>query len=309
MRELIDTYLRYLRIEKNSSAHTLTAYKSDLEQFVDYLCSEVPEFAPSPDPDGIQRIHIRIWMGYLSEKGISKTSIIRKSAAIRSFFKFAVKRGFIRENPARQLITPKKEKVLPKSVGRFEIESVLETAASHKQHELAVAVIELFYSSGIRLSELIQINLDDIDFGHKQVKVMGKGAKQRIVPFGKPAHDAINRWLAIRETYITGNTAADDARALFLTPKGKRLYPRFVQKLVEKSLMGSEVTQKSPHVLRHSFATHLLDGGADIRIIKELLGHSSLAATQVYTHTSVEHLKGIYKKAHPRAETRKKSTE
>ena len=303
MKEAIDKYLRYLRIERNASPHTITSYKNDLDQFLRY-CSEsfdTPE--ESISLNGIERLTIRLWLGELSEKGLAKNTIARKVAALRSFFKYCFKRGMVERNPAHLLIVPKRDQPLPKTANPEDLDRMMDLAETDTpQGAQDRAILELFYSTGIRLSELVSLDLDDINFDLNQIKVLGKGSKQRIVPLGEASVGALRTHLDSRPELFGDRTDADARNAVFLASGGQRIYPRSVQRTVKEYLSrASEVTQKSPHVLRHSFATHLLDRGADIRVIKELLGHANLAATQVYTHTSVERLKNVYELAHPRA--------
>lgn len=236
---------------------------------------------------------------------MAKSSIARKVAAVRSFFKYSFKRGMVEQNPAHLLIVPKKDQPLPKTANSEDLSRMMELAPGDNPRSAQDrAILELFYSTGIRLSELVSLDIDEVNFDLKQVKVMGKGAKQRIVPLGSSSVTALKRHLQTRKELYGTRTDRDARSALFLAAHGQRIYPRAVQRLVNDYLTrASEVTQKSPHVLRHSFATHLLDRGADIRVIKELLGHSNLASTQVYTHTSVERLKNVYELAHPRAKS------
>lgn len=303
MKEEIDKYLQYLKIEKNSSPHTLTAYQTDLNQFLNHLAA-ILEYRPEEvQPDAVDRLHIRLWLGELAETGIARNSIARKTASIRSFFKFAFKRGYIEKNPAHLLITPKKEKRLPKTTHSEEIHRLMELADGDDPKTIQDrAILELFYSTGIRLSELTSLNLDDVNTKLKQIRVLGKGNKQRIVPLGNQALFALIRHLENRTELFGKRTDSDARMALFLAVSGHRIYPRVIQKMVKHYFdLTSEITQKSPHVLRHSFATHMLDAGADIRMVKEFLGHANLSATQIYTHISVERLKNVYEQAHPRA--------
>lgn len=303
MKSQIDKYLRYLQVEKNASPHTIASYRNDLSQFYKFLVKESGENA-EPDIHSIDRLAIRLWLGELSEAGMARNSIARKVAAIRSFFKFHFKRGTIEKNPAHLLIVPKKEKRLPATIQPEEIKRMMEYASGDTPAEKQDrAILEVFYSTGIRLSELTSMNTDQLNFVQKQVKVTGKGNKQRIVPLGKFALDACKAHLESREELFGKRTDSDARKALFIAPSGHRIYPRLVRNIVKRYMdLASESSKKSPHVLRHSFATHLLDSGADIRMIKELLGHANLSATQVYTHTSVERLKKVYEQAHPRAE-------
>ncbi|MFH5831841.1 tyrosine recombinase XerC [Halalkalibaculum sp. DA384] len=305
MKEAVNKYLRYLKIERNASTHTLAAYENDLMQLHDYCAEMQPRSNGEVDLSHIERLTIRLWLGELAEQDLAKNSIARKAAAVRSFFKYCFKRGLVEQNPAHLLIVPKRDQPLPKTANSEDISRMMELArADHPRSAQDRAILELFYSTGIRLSELVSLDVEELNFNLQQVTVMGKGAKQRIVPLGSEAVTALKRHLETRKELFGTRTDADARRALFLAAHGQRIYPRAVQRIVKDYMQrASEVTQKSPHVLRHSFATHLLDRGADIRIIKELLGHSNLASTQVYTHTSVERLKNVYELAHPRAKS------
>lgn len=303
MYDIILKYIKYLQIEKNASPHTIISYKTDLEQFEEFCKQKVETPDLSVDLNKIDRLLIRLWLGKLTEDGLKKSSIARKVASVRSFFKYCFKRGYIQKNPAHLLIVPKKDKKLPETVNPDDIRRMIDNIECSTPHKSQLkAILELFYCTGMRLSELVNLDIADIDFHSKQVKVTGKGNKQRIVPLGTKALLSLKEHLQTRHKLYASRTDHDAKNALFLAASGHRIYPRAVQKLVKKQLMAeSEVTQKSPHVLRHSFATHMLDAGADIRIIKEFLGHANLSATQIYTHTSVERLKNVYEQAHPRA--------
>jgi len=305
MKVIIDKYLKYLAVEKNSSPHTITSYQNDLSSFLDFCSEQEAIDAENVKIHSITRLTIRLWLGELSEKGLAKSSIARKVATLRSFFKYCFKRGHIEKNPAHLLVVPKKDRILPKTVNSADIERMMDSintdSPSGRQDK---ALLELFYGTGIRLSELINLNLAQLDLRSNQISVIGKGNKQRIVPLGKKAVDALKDHLETKEKLFGSQTDTNATKGLFHSAHGQRMYARNAQRIVEKHLTkASEVTQKSPHVLRHSFATHMLDNGADIRIIKEFLGHANLAATQIYTHTSVERLKNVYENAHPRAKT------
>ena len=307
MKELIEKYIRYLEIERNSSKHTCTAYQKDLLQLLDYSKLHVVHISPDDDVDinEVTRSVIRLWMGDLSDSGMSRNTIARKTAAARSFFKFCFKRGYIDYNPAQLLIIPKKDKLLPHTAAENDIDTMMDLVdVSSPWGQQERTILEMLYGTGIRLSELVGMNVSDIDWKMNQIKILGKGAKERIIPFSGQAEKCLKRHLDNRQFFWEDDISSDARKAVFLTKKGKRIYPRAVQRIVKHYLnLASEVTQKSPHVLRHSFATHLLDHGASIRVIKELLGHANLAATQIYTHTSVEHLKKVYEQAHPRAKS------
>mgnify|MGYP006292120003 CR=1 FL=1 len=304
MTDQIKKYIGYLKVERNASDHTITSYSTDLEQFISFLSDEYGREASAIDPDSIRRLDIRLWLGKLNESGFSRNSIARKTASVRSFFKYLFTRGVIRRNPAHLLVIPKAEKRLPKTVQPEDISRMMELASGDDPWIIQDrAILELFYATGMRLSELTGLNVEHLDLNAGQVKVTGKGNKQRIIPLGREAIKACKNHLNCRQELFSSKTDAEDAKAMFIAPRGRRIYPRQVQNIVKHYLLRtSEITQKSPHVIRHSFATHMLDAGADIRTIKEFLGHASLSATQIYTHTSVERLKQVYSKAHPRAE-------
>ncbi|TVQ03824.1 MAG: tyrosine recombinase XerC [Balneolaceae bacterium] len=304
MKELIAKYLRYLSVERNASKHTILSYKNDLNQLLRYTSAERGVDVTSVDINRIDRLTIRLWLGSLSEDGMAKNTIARKVASLRSFFKYCFKRGYIQKNPAHLLIVPKKEQRLPKTVLPEDIHHMMELASGDDPVIVQDrAILELFYSTGIRLNELIVLNITDIDLQNKQLIVQGKGNKQRIVPLGQHAITACTKHLKSRKKLLNSKSTSGDLKALFIAPRGARMNHRKVQRTIRDYFMRvSEITQKSPHILRHSFATHMLDAGADIRLIKEFLGHANLSSTQVYTHTSVEHLRKVYSKAHPRAE-------
>ncbi|MFP8488465.1 tyrosine recombinase XerC [Gracilimonas sp. Q87] len=305
MKALIDKYLKYLAVEKNASKHTITSYRHDLETFLIFTAGVEDTDPEKVDLSSITRLSIRLWLGDLSEKGMAKSTIARKVAALRSFFKYCFKRGHIEKNPAHLLVVPKKDKSLPKTATVEDIKRMMDAVNTETTRGLQNrAILELFYGTGMRLSELTGLNRTDIDLKQNQVIVKGKGNKQRIIPLGKTVSDVLKEFIEKRPELYGNRTDADAKRALFIAASGQRMYDRAVGLIVEKYFKKtSEVTQKSPHVLRHSFATHMLDNGADIRIIKEFLGHANLAATQVYTHTSIDRLKNVYEQAHPRAKT------
>ena len=302
---LVLKYLRYLQVERNASEHTITSYKNDLSAFLQFCSKHFQITDDEVDVNSVSRLVIRLWLGELSDMGMAKSSIARKVAALRSFFKYCFKRGHVEKNPAHLLVVPKKEKLLPKTVTVDDLERLMESVDISTTKGLQDrAILELFYGTGIRVSELVGLDITDIDLRSRQIVVQGKGNKQRVIPIGDTASKILKDFLKKRIELYGNRTDSDARRALFLASNGQRIYDRKVRYMVEDYLKShSEVTQKSPHVLRHSFATHMLDNGADIRIIKEFLGHSNLAATQVYTHTSTERLKNVYEQAHPRAKS------
>lgn len=305
MNELVGKFLKYLKIERNASGYTLRSYETDLKQFLSF-CSD--EFDCPPDeinPESITRLHIRLWLGQLMEEEFSKTSISRKATSVRSLFKYCYRRGFINENPAQMLMVPKKDRKLPKYASVEELDVMMDQVDTETPWGIQeLAILELIYGCGLRLSETVNVDLSDIDLKQQRISITGKGNKQRILPLGKKALDALQNHLNSRVELFGEQTDADARKAAFLARNGRRIYPKAIERIVKKYLnLCSEITQKSPHVLRHSFATHLLNNGAELRVIQELLGHESLAATQVYTHTGIDHLKATYDKAHPRAES------
>lgn len=306
MKQLIKKYLRYLEIEKNASIYTITSYKTDLDQLF-IFCKELLGTSSDKDIeiDQVTRHILRLWMGDLSDKQLSRNTIARKTASARSFFKYCFKRGYIQYNPAQLLIVPKRTHKIPQTMSINDVEAMLNQVETDTPWNIQQrAILELFYSTGIRLSELVNLQLMNIDFNQQQIKITGKGAKERIVPFGNETAKYLRLHIKNRRKLFSKGTDEKDYKYVFLTKRGKKIYPRAVQRIVRYFInMVSEITQKSPHVLRHSFATHMLDRGADIRVIKEFLGHANLSATQIYTHTSVEHLRKVYETAHPRAKS------
>ncbi len=301
MIEYINLYIESLQVERNYSEHTCVAYRSDLEQFRQYAAARIG--IQEVNIGGITRLFLRDFFAQLMEHGAARKSVRRKIAALRSFFRFLVRRHILVLNPAEGLISPKLEKRLPVFIDEKSIERLFtlpdqSTAEGCRDS----ALLELFYGTGIRLSELIGLRLRDVDLNNRTIKVLGKGAKQRVVPIGDKALIALKRYLEHRHELYTEESLVDDLEGVFLTIHGRKMYPKGVNLIVKHYLeQVSEVEKKSPHVLRHSFATHMLDRGADLRAVKELLGHESLSTTQIYTHVTVERLKKAYAQAHPKA--------
>ncbi len=306
MEQLIEQFVEHLRYERNVSAHTLRNYASDLEQFMDHLGPADPETRKRklPEVKDIDHLTIREWLAELHTAQKKKSSIARKLAALRTFFQFLVREGLLEGNPAKLVATPRQEKKLPKHLTVEEAIRFIETP--DPETELGRrdrAMLELMYATGIRVAELTTLNLGDIDFRNQLVRVTGKRRKQRIVPFGEPARDATRSYLEVRDKFLMNAPVSKrDDEAVFLNYQGTRITTRSVGRMVEKYIkICSGVHRISPHALRHSFATHLLDNGADLRDIQELLGHARLSTTQVYTHVSMEKLIEVYDKAHPKA--------
>ena len=301
MESCIRSFLQHLATQRNYSPHTLAAYEDDLRQFSEFLQRHFSD-RPYTIHD-IDHVSIRLFLGDCVEKGLAKRSIARKLACLRSFFRHLQRTKTVDSNPAVNVASPKLQKSLPLYLDEESVTRLMEqpdtTTTLGKRDS---AILELFYSTGIRLSELINLRLGDIDLYDGTIRVTGKGSKDRVVPFGGPAREAMKKYLACRNELLPENRERDVAETVFLTQSGKRLNPKGVNVLVNRYIgRVSEIAKKSPHVLRHTFATHMLNHGADLRAVKELLGHESLSTTQVYTHVSVDRLKKIYAQAHPKA--------
>jgi integrase/recombinase XerC len=304
--ELLVQFLEHLRYERNVSEHTLRNYQSDLVQFYDYLSPADPQTGKRKEPDieQIDHLTIREWLAALHSAQKKKSSVARKLAALRTFFQFLVREGVVELNPAKLVSTPRLEKKLPKHLSVEDAIRFIETPDTETDlGRRDRAMLELLYATGVRVSELTRLNVHDIDFGNKLIRVSGKRRKERIVPFGDPSHDALQNYLAVREQFLNqAPVSLREPEALFLNYQGTRITTRSVGRMVEKYIhLCAGMHDLSPHALRHSFATHLLDSGADLRDIQELLGHARLSTTQIYTHVSMEKLIEVYDKAHPKA--------
>jgi integrase/recombinase XerC len=302
MHKLIEQFLEHLRYERNVSSHTLRNYSSDLEQFLSFLTADGKRQAP--EVSEIDHLTIREWLASLHTDQKKKSSIARKLAALRTFFQFLVREGILELNPAKLVATPKLEKKLPKHLSIEEAVRFIESPDPETDlGKRDRAMLELMYATGVRVAELTTLNLADVDFRNQLVRVTGKRRKQRIVPFGDPASAAIRSYLDVRDKFLfNAPISKRDEEAVFLNYQGTRITTRSVGRMVEKYIrICAGMHNISPHALRHSFATHLLDSGADLRDIQELLGHARLSTTQVYTHVSMEKLIEVYDKAHPKA--------
>lgn len=336
MKQAIDKFLTYLQSVKNSSPHTVSNYGKDLNQFLAYLTP------PEAEPPSLVSIHhsvIREFVGHLHEQGLEKSSIARKLAALRSFFKYCVREGVLKDNPARLVPTPKLPKRIPSVLSAEEMNGFLNQIAGIGLHPEAQskkkntivkverkvprgnadtegllikrdrAILELLYAAGLRVSELTGLNLVDMDVKDRILRVRGKGNKERIVPYGSKAEEALEAYWQVREELLRRNSSsrakrepAPHTQAIFLNYAGRRLTQRSVGRIVKKYVRLVNINwDLHPHSLRHAFATHLLADGADLRAIQELLGHQSLATTQKYTHASIRQLMDIYDKSHPHA--------
>jgi integrase/recombinase XerC len=305
MKALINQFLEHLRLAKNASEHTLRSYGSDLEQFREFLLSTGANRGLKNEDvpvDQIDHVNIRAYLSGIYRKH-KKSSLARKLAAQRSFFRYLVEEGLLQQSPAEIVSTPKQEKPLPKFISVDEIFFLLEsTRSSTVWGARDRAILETLYSCGLRVSELVGLNEAEIDFSLGILRAFGKGRKERIVPIGEKALSAIREYLPKRDQVLTEKGIAKAGAPLFINSRGGRLTSRSVARMLQKQILKSGLLRKvSPHTLRHSFATHLLDAGADLRAIQELLGHVNLSTTQRYTHVSVDKLMEVYDRAHPRA--------
>jgi len=278
MLKKIDAFIDHLRFERNASPHTLDAYRRDLLQFYEHMQETGVPFSR------IDNMVIRSYMARLYHKEEKKSTIARKLAALRSFFQFCMQKKWLKDNPAKVVATPKQDKPVP---------SFLSLDLRDK------ALLEMLYATGLRVSELVGLDLEDVNFEERLLRVRGKGKKERLVPYGRAAEDSLHAYFRVRPSLAQGRIGDT---AVFLNYRGERLSTRSVQRIVRACIRQTALKRRiSPHSLRHSFASHLLSRGADLRSIQELLGHASLATTQKYTHLDLGHLLDVYKKSHPRS--------
>jgi integrase/recombinase XerC len=301
----VEDFLMHLAKERDVSPNTVIAYRRDLEEFVSFLGTYYG--AREWSWQGLDRLAIRGFLAHLTRRRLNKRSIARSLSAVRSLYRYLHRNELVDANPARSVKTLKQDKYLPGYLDRAQIEMLFQSAELKAQEGRFsdvrnCAILELFYSTGMRLSELRGINRMDIDLLSQQVKVRGKGRKERIIPLGDHAQLALRNYESKRDELLRGIGQAGDRTAFFLSSRGKRISVRAIQNAVKGFLDKiDESSGLSTHSLRHTFATHLLDAGADLRAVQELLGHASISTTQIYTHTSIERLKQVYQKAHPRA--------
>lgn len=300
MNEAIARFLGHLKYEKRCSPHTVKNYGRDLAEFVDYLTRGRRD---PPPLSQIDHITIRDFLGHLRRRGNAKSSAARKLAAVRSFFRFLHAQGEIAANPARLVRSPRLAARNPRFLSVQEVETVLDLPdPSTEKGVRDRAIFELLYASGIRVGELVSLNVEDVSIEERFAKVVGKGRKERIVPFGEKAKEALQTYLRARRDILSRKRSVDQPNALFLNLRGDRLTARSVQRGMAECLNKAALLLKvHPHLMRHSFATHLLNNGADLRGIQELLGHQSLSTTQKYTHLSIQELVKTYRSAHPKA--------
>jgi tyrosine recombinase XerC len=289
----IQRFILYLRVERNASTHTLRAYNHDLAGFAAF----VRERYPSTDLSTHSRLVVRDYLSELHQTARQRATLLRPIAVLRAFYKFLLREGEINQNPFAGIPLPKKEKKLPRFLSEQEMVVLLDAPLKHGAGNLRdAALLELLYSSGIRIQELCQLNVEDLDLLGGMVRVFGKGSRERLVPFGQTAEQRLR-------DYISSRPASMRQRyPLFLNHNGSRLTDRGARMIVSKWVINAALRQKiSPHAFRHSFATHLLNRGCDLRSVQEMLGHRNLATTQNYTHVTTDHLRKVYEKAHPRA--------
>lgn len=292
----IQDFLAYLRYEKRYSPLTQRSYRDDLMQFLDYLTAHYGTL----EPGAITHHMVRSWLASLKENGLGARSINRKISSLKSLYRYLLRTGAVAQSPMNQVIAPKISKKLPTFIREEDarqLPSRLQEGDDWKALNTRTLIM-LFYCTGLRLSELIGLKEQQVDLGQGSIKVLGKGNRERIIPMGKELTAGLQAYLEAKRKEFDGQEPH-----FFVTDKGKKMYPKYAYLLIKKALGASVATldKKSPHVLRHSFATHLMNNGADLNAVKELLGHSSLAATQVYTHNTIGKLKEVHKKAHPRA--------
>ncbi len=299
MHTAIDRFLRYLQVERNASDLTLKSYREDLAMLAEYL-AEAQDGQP-PQPGEITVLDLRGYVAALHESGYAKSTIARRLASLRSFFRFGQREGWTKTNPARPLRNPRQGRSLPHFLSAEELGRLLQTPPGDEPLGLRDrAILETMYSAGLRVSELVGLSDADLDFEAGVVRVRGKGRRERLAPVGSYATKALRRWLRKRKLHSAEPNGP--VAPVFVNKFGRRLTTRSVGRMLEKYLKLSGLDQRTtPHSLRHSFATHLLDGGADIRSVQELLGHKNLITTQIYTHVSTAALREVYEKAHPRA--------
>jgi len=304
MNALIERYLRHLGEERNLSPNTLRAYGADLRRFMQFLSGDfLAQPAKNIRPTDVDGLAVRAFLAYLAREGVGRRSQARALSAVRGLFRFACQEGSLEHNPATGIRAPKQPRHLPRHLRPGEIENLLEAAdeqspLGHRDR----ALLELLYASGLRVSELVGLDWQNVDLPGRVLRVMGKGGKERMVPFGRPAADALRIWLNDWGALRLEHELQDEEEPVFLNNRGRRLSARSVRRILDRYVDEAALAAGvHPHTLRHTFATHLLEHGADLRAIQELLGHSSLATTQRYTHLEVERLLEVYRESHPKA--------
>jgi integrase/recombinase XerC len=298
--KLIAAFTRHLEVERSLSVHTIRAYIGDLESLLNHL-----ETIGVTDISQLELVHLRSWLANQQVKGGARTTLSRRAVSVRLFTKWAVKNKYLTKDVAATLATPKGHRTLPEVLDIADAKTAMDSLATRASEEETpislrdVAMVELLYATGARVAELCGLDMSDIDYDRQTIRVLGKGNKERTIPLGNPAMKALNVWLKEGRDSIKNSLSGN---AVFLGARGKRIDQRTVRTVVYNALQAIEgIERMGPHALRHSAATHLLEGGADLRTVQEILGHASLATTQIYTHVSTERLQKAFKQAHPRA--------
>ena len=316
----LTSFLSFLCSARNLSPRTLTAYRTDLIQFFTYL--QDPSTTADgviPEPGMVAVADVRLFMGHLFDRGIQPRSIARKLASVKSYYRFLIETGVIESSPVSLVLTPRLSRTIPGFLSEDQAETLFsrldrtetepslsregDSAARMFEAVRDRAVLEILYGCGLRLSELIGLEPEDVDLRQGFLKITGKGRKQRIVPMGEPASDALRKYFEVRRNFFRITKArAEDSSKVFVTTGGRQLYPMLVQRMTKRYLSTVTESEKTnPHILRHSFATHMLNGGADLKSVSEMLGHSNLTSTELYTHVTFGRLREVYRKAHPKA--------
>lgn len=297
----VDSFLNYLSVEKGFSGNTITAYHNDLYQFVDFVSGQSPRMGKQASWSIVDRSLLLSYILNLKQRNYSSTTVARKTAAIKSLLRFLFTEGVLKSNPTENLRSPKVSKSLPKTLSTYEVRQLLEQPAKSASREAKrdKAMLELLYASGMRVSELVSLDLEDANLDAGYIRCLGKGDKERIIPIHQQAVESLNTYIKeVRPSMVYG----DGEKALFVNRRGSRLTRQGLWQILKnyarEAKLGTDIT---PHTLRHSFATHLLSGGADLRSVQELLGHSNISTTQIYTHLTSEHVRKVYDEAHPRA--------
>ena len=299
MKEAINSFLAYLTVEKGFSSNTIAAYRNDLEQLAEFTRDEADKSGSLPSWASFGRQGMLKYLLNLKERNYAATTIARKVAALRSFFNFMKAEGTVNDNPSHNVGAPKVGRSLPKPVSISEVRRLLEqpTKQSRPEAKRDLAILQLLYASGMRVSELVSLNLDNIDTEEGSVRCLGKGHKERIIPIHQRAAKAIEEYIS----EVRPNLAHQEETALFVNARGERLTRQGLWQILKEYARAAGLEGITPHTLRHSFATHMLNGGADLRSVQELLGHANISTTQVYTHLTTEHIRRTYEESHPRA--------